>query len=169
MSLPALYNLAAEYRALAILLADRDFDPDTIADTIEASGLPEAIAEKAQGCEMVARMMEADIPTIDAEIKRLQELKKARQAKAEALRKYVLDNMLACNIQSIDAPLFSIKIARNPASVDIFDERQIPADYLSSPPPPAPKPDKALIKKAISDGFEVPGAKLSQGLRLAVR
>ena len=169
MSIPALYNLASEYRALALLLAERDFDEQTIADTIEASGLPEAIAEKAQGCEMVARMMEADIPTIDAEIKRLQELKKARQAKAAALRKYVLDNMLACGIQSIDAPLFSIKIAKNPPSVEIYDERQIPADYMSAPPPPAPKPDKKLIAQAIKDGFEVPGAKLSQGYRLAIK
>lgn len=169
MSLPALYNLASEYRALAQLLADGDFDPNTVADTIEASGLPEAIAEKAQGCEMVARMMEADIPTIDAEIKRLQELKKARQAKADALRKYVLDNMLACDIQSIDAPLFSIKIVKNPPSVEIFDERQIPADYFADPPPPPPRIDKKLIAQAIRDGYEVPGAKLAQGYRLAVR
>lgn len=169
MSLPSLYNLSGEYRALAQLLAAGDYDEEAVRDTIEASGLPEAIAEKAQGCEMVARMMEADIPTIDAEIKRLQELKKSRQAKADALRKYVLDNMLACEIQSIDAPLFSIKVAKNPPSVEIFDERQIPADYMSSPPPPAPKPDKKLIAQAIKDGFDVPGAKLSQGFRLAIR
>lgn len=169
MALPALYNLTSEYRALAHLLADRDFDPEAIADTIEASGLPEAIAEKAQGCEMVARMMEADIPTIDAEIKRLQDLKKTRQAKADALRKYVLDNMLACDIQSIDAPLFNIKVAKNPPKVDIFDERQLPADYLTAPPPPAPVPDKKLIAQAIKDGFDVPGAKLTQGYRLAVK
>lgn len=165
----SLYALSREYRALAQLLNDRDFDPATIADTVEASGLPDDIAQKVQGCEMVARTLEADIPTIDAEIKRLQELKKARQAKADALRKYVLDNMLACGIQSIDAPLFSIKIAKNPPSVEIFDERQIPADYLSDPPPPAPKPDKKLIAQAIKDGFEVPGAKLSQGYRLAIK
>lgn len=169
MSTLSLYNLAGEYRALAQFLADGDFDPATIADTVEASGLPEAITEKAQGCEMVARIMEADVPTIDAEIRRLQDLKKSRQAKADALRKYVLDNMLACDIQSIDAPLFSIKVVKNPPSLDIFDERQIPADYMSDPPPPAPKPDKTLIKKAISDGFDVPGAKLAQEWRLSVK
>src|SRR5690606_32954751 len=111
----------------------------------------------------------ADIPTIDAEIKRLQELKKSRQTKAKALRKYILDNMLACDINSIDAPLFSIKVAKNPPAVEIFDERQIPADYMSDPPPPAPVPDKKLIAQAIKDGHEVPGAKLAQGFRLAVK
>lgn len=169
MSAPALYNLASEYRALAMFLADGDFDLDTISDTIEASGLPDAISEKAQGCEMVARTMEADIPTIDAEIKRLQDLKKARQARADALRKYVLDNMLACNIERIDAPLFSISIAKNPPKVEIFDERQLPADYLTDPPPPAPVPDKRLMLQALKDGAEIPGAKLAQGFRLAVK
>lgn len=169
MSLPALYSLTSEYRALAQLLAAGEYDDDTIRDTIEASGLPEAIADKAQGCEMVARMMEADVPTIDAEIKRLQDLKKGRLKKAAGLRKYVLDNLLACDIQSVDAPLFSIKVVKNPPSVEIFDERQIPATYMSDPPPPAPKPDKALIKKAISEGFDVPGAKLAQNFRLSVK
>lgn len=169
MSTPALYNLASEYRALAMLLADRDFDETTIADTIEASGLPEQIADKAQGCEMVARTMEADIPTIESEIKRLQDLKKSRQAKAEALRKYVLDNMLACDIQRIDAPLFSISIAKNPPKVDIFDERQIPADYLTDPPPPPPTLDKRLMLQALKDGAEIPGARLTQGFRLNIK
>ncbi|MGB6105680.1 MAG: siphovirus Gp157 family protein [Pusillimonas sp.] len=169
MSTPALYNLTAEYRALAMMLADRDFDPDTIADTIEASGLPEQIADKAQGCEMVARTLEADVPTIDAEIKRLQDLKKSRIAKAEALRKYVLDNMLACDIQRIDAPLFSISIAKNPPKVDIFDERQLPTHYLTDPPPPAPVPDKKLIAQALKDKADVPGARLVQGFRLSVK
>src|SRR5690606_29618642 len=169
MSTPALYNLTTQYRALAMMLADRDFDPETIADTVEASGLPDQIADKAQGCEMVARTLEADVPAIDAEIKRLQDLKKARQAKAEALRKYVLDNMLACGIQRIDAPLFSISIAKNPPSVEIFDDRQIPADYFADPPPPPPRVDKKLIAQALKDGHDVPGAKLTQGYRLNIK
>jgi hypothetical protein len=54
-------------------------------------------------------------------------------------------------------------------SVDVFDERQIPAEYMTDPKPPEPKPNKTLIKKAIQDGFDVPGAKIQQGFRLAVR
>lgn len=169
MSAPALYNLTSQYRALAMLLADRDFEPETIADTVEASGLPDQIADKAQGCEMVARTLEADVPAIDAEIKRLQDLKKSRVSKAEALRKYILDNMIACDIQRVDAPLFSISIVKNPHKVDIFDERQLPADYLTSPAPPPPMPDKALMLKAMKDGAEIPGARLTQGYRLSVK
>lgn len=32
-----------------------------------------------------------------------------------------------------------------------------------------PKPNKTLIKKALQDGFDVPGAKLEQGVSLRIR
>lgn len=169
MSTPSLYSLTGKYRALAQLLNAGDYDPETVRDTIEASGLPDDIAQKVQGCEMVARTLEADNPAIDAEIKRLQELKKSRQAKADALRKYALENMLACDIQRIDAPLFSISIARNPPKVEVFDERQVPADYFTDPAPPPPALDKRLMLQALKDGAEIPGAKLSQGYRLSIK
>src|SRR5690606_27548847 len=113
----------------------------TVADTIEASGLPQQIGEKAQGCEMVARTFEADIPAIDAEIKRLQELKKARQARADALRDYLLRNMIASDIQVIECPLFRISIAKNAPAVEVFDDDQIPDDLFISPPAQPPKHD----------------------------
>ncbi|MGX9693828.1 siphovirus Gp157 family protein [Achromobacter anxifer] len=168
MNMP-LYVLSQEYRALAVHLAEGDFDEKAIADTIEASGLPEQIGEKAQGCEMVARTFEADIPAIDTEIKRLQELKRARQARADALRDYLLRNMIAGDIQVIDCPLFRISIVKNPPAVEVFDEKQIPADYFTSQPAPPPKLDKTLIAQALKDNHDVPGARLRQGLRLAIR
>lgn len=168
MNMP-LYALTQEYRTLAVRLAEGEFDEQTVADTIEASGLPQQIGEKAQGCEMVARTFEADIPAIDAEIKRLQELKKARQARADALRDYLLRNMIASDIQVIECPLFRISIAKNPPAVEVFDEKQIPADYFISPPAPPPKLDKTLIAQALKDNHDVPGARLRQGVRLAIR
>jgi hypothetical protein len=164
-----LYTLAQEYRALADRLADGDFDEKAIADTMEASGLPEQIGEKAQGCEMVARTFEADIPTIDAEIKRLQELKKARQARADALRDYLLRNMIASDIQALECPLFRLSVAKNPPAVEVFDEKQIPQDYFTSPPAPPPQLDKKLVAQALKDGHDVPGARLRQGVRLAIK
>lgn len=168
MNMP-LYALTQEYRTLAVRLAEGDFDEKAVADTMEASGLPEQIGDKAQGCEMVARTFEADIPAIDAEIKRLQELKKARQARADALRDYLLRNMIASDIQVIECPLFRISIAKNPPAVEVFDEKQIPADYFTSPPAPPPMLDKNLIAQALKDNHDVPGARLRQGLRLSIR
>src|ERR1043165_9252656 len=93
MTTPSLYTLTSQYRALAEKLADMDFDAQTVADTIEASGITDEIAVKAQGYEMIARGMEMHNPAIDAEIERLTKLKKSRTAMAAALRQRVLDNM----------------------------------------------------------------------------
>jgi hypothetical protein len=52
--------------------------------------------------------------------------------------------------------------------VDIFDEKQLPQDYLREIPAKY-EPDKKLIKKAMDDGFEVPGARIVAKDRLEIR
>jgi hypothetical protein len=164
----SLFSLTNQYLQLADTLSNGDFDVATIADTIEASGLTDDIAAKAQGLEYVARSAEAYLPAIDNEIARLQALKAHRVKVAAGLRQYLLDSMQRMQIERIDCPLFSISIRKNPASVDIFDSLQIPAQYMVIPEPPPAKPDKKLIAAAIKSGAEVPGARMMQGVRLAV-
>lgn len=166
----ALYVLTNTYLALAERLADGDFDAQTIADTIEASGITDELSVKAQGIEHVARGAEAHNLAIDAEIARLQALKTQRTKVAAGLRSYLLDNMQRAGIEKIDCPLFSISIRKNPPSVEIIDQLSLPAKYMVTPEPkpPVAAPDKAAIKKAIAAGEDVPGARLVQGVRLNI-
>ena len=166
----ALYALTNQYLALAEKLSDGDFDATTIADTIEASGITDEIAEKAQGLEYVARGAEAYNLEIDAEIARLQALKQHRMKVAAGLRGYLLDNMQRMQIERIDCPMFSISIRKNPPAVEIFDQLSLPAQFMvvPEPKPPVAAPDKKAIAAAIKAGQEVPGAKLVQGVRLNV-
>lgn len=164
----ALYHLAGEYQQLAERLSNMDLDAQTVADTIEGSGLTEAIAEKAQGIEMVARTMEMHTPAIDAEIERLSKLKKQRQAAAAGLREYLKTNMIASGIEKIEGPLFKIRLQNNPSAVDVFEPDLVPAEFMTQPAPPPPAPDKTAIKGAIKAGIEVPGARLTHGQRLVV-
>ena len=164
----SLFALTTQYLQLADTLAAGDFDLATIHDTIEASGITDDIAQKAQGLEYVARSAEAYLPAIDAEIARLQALKAHRVKLAAGLRQYLLDNMQRMQIERIDCPLFAISIRKNPPNVDIFDQLQIPTGYMVTPLPPPDKPDKTLIKDALKAGKDVPGARLVQGVRLAI-
>lgn len=166
----ALYTIANQYLQLAEKLADGDFDAATIADTIEASGITDELAEKAQGIEYVARSAEAHNLAIDAEIARLQSLKQHRMKVAAGLRAYLLDNMLRVQIERIDCPMFSISIRKNPPAVEIFDQLSLPSQFMviPEPKPPVAAPDKKAIAAAIKAGQDVPGAKLVQGVRLNV-
>jgi len=164
----ALYVITNEYLALAEKLADGDFDATTIADTIEASGITDELAVKAQGIEFVARVAEAHNAAIDAEISRLQALKAHRQKTADGLRQYLKDNMERAGIEKIECPLFRLSIKKNPPAVEIIDTLSIPKDMWRTPEP-KPAPDKTLIKAALLAGDYVPGAVLVQGTRLDVK
>ncbi len=165
-----LYEISGQYRQLAERLADMDLDAATVADTIEASGLTDALQEKAQGVELVARAAEMHCPAIDAEIARLQALKAHRQKIAQGLRDYLKHNMEAAGIERIECPLFKLSIKKNPPAVEVLDERQIQSEYWYTPipKPPEAKIDKKMIAARIKAGHEVPGARLVQHTRLEV-
>lgn len=167
----ALFVLTNQYLALAEKLADGDFDAQTVADTIEASGISDELAIKAQGIEFVARGAEAHHAAIDAEIARLQALKAHRQKVANGLRAYLLDNMQRAGIEKIECPLFKLSIKKNPQSVEIIDPLSLPPEFWRTPEPkpPVAAPDKTAIKTALQAGTDVPGARLAQGVRLEVK
>lgn len=165
----SLYALTSEYRSLLDKLSDGDFDAQTIADTVEASGLSDDIAVKAQGIEIVARSMEMHTPAIDFEIARLQELKSRRCKNAAGLREYLKNNMQACGFEKIETPLFKLSIQSNPPAVDIYEPGLIESKWMTEPQPPPPAPNKTAIKAALKAGIEVQGARLTAGTRLVVK
>ena len=73
------------------------------------------------------------LPSIDHEIARLQELKAHRQRAAAGLRDRVMRFMMDTGIERVFAPRFTISIRQNPERVVIFDDRQIPLEYMSQP------------------------------------
>lgn len=165
-----LYEISGQYRALAERLADLDLDAATVADTIEASGLTDALQDKAQGVELVARAAEVHVPAIDAEIERLLALKARRQRIAAGLREYLRTHMEAAGVQRVECPLFCLSLKKNPPAVEVLDDRQVPAGFWVTPPPKVPEAriDKKAVAAAIKAGQEVPGCKLVQGTRLEV-
>lgn len=165
----ALFQLTNSYLQLAEQLADADFDAQTIADTIEASGITDELATKAQGIESVARGALAHNDTIDAEIARLKALKDRRQKVADGLRDYLKCEMERAGIQKIECPLFTISIAKNPVAVEIYDALSIPDSFMRQPQIPPPVIDKKAIKDAIQAGAEISGARLSQSTRLSIK
>jgi hypothetical protein len=169
MTLPALYQLRTEYVELMTKLADMDLDAQTLADTIESTGVVESFNEKAVSVVMIARQFDAHCDAIDSEIERLKALKTSRQNTADKLRDYLLNNMMAASIESIDHPLMSIKIRNNPESVDVFDEKQVPTEFMTWPSMPAPKPNKTLIKTSMKLGVEVPGCKIVRTHSLTIK
>lgn len=167
MSNISLYQLASEHRESLEKLADMDLSPEALADTLESLG--GELEVKAQNVVMLLRNLEVNAAAIKEAEKAMADRRKAIENRAEGLRRYVLESMQNNNIQRIDCPLFSISIAKNPPAVEIEDERQIPDLYWTDPPPPPRQINKTLIAQALKDQHDVPGARLKQGVRLAIK
>lgn len=165
--LPALYELAAEYREAAERLQSLELDEQTIADTLE--GLSGEIEVKATNVAFMARNMESLAEQIKAAEQAMSARRKAIENRASSLREYLRINMERCNISKIESPQFRISIKQNPASVMIDDERQLPVEFMRQPEPPPPAPDKKAIKAAIESGIAVPGAWLTKTTRVEIK
>jgi len=162
----ALYELAAEYRTACAKLADLDLDDQTIADTLE--GLSGDLEVKAQNVAMFAKNLEATAAAIKEAEGQMAARRKAIENRAAGMRAYLLANMQHAGILKIESPYFKIAVRENPPAVEVFEPDLIPAQFMRQPEPPPPTPDKTAIKTALQAGLDVPGAKLSRGVRLDI-
>jgi hypothetical protein len=155
-----LREIAKEYREVAALL-DSDDEGIAIAvrDTLDA--ITGEFEHKAQAVVAIAQNLDADCAVIDAEIERLQAIKKARVTRAAELREYLRSNMEATGIKKISCPLFCITLAAGREVAVIDDEAAIPDDLVKVKT--EVRPDKAEILRQLKAGEAVPGAHLERG------
>lgn len=154
-----LREIAEEYRQVAAMI-DSDDEGMAIAvrDTLQAIG--GAFEEKAQAVIAIAQNLEADCAVIDAEIERLQAIKKTRIGKADSLREYLRENMEATGIKQISCPLFSITLAAGREIAVIDSEDAIPDELMAVKT--EIKPNKAEILRRLKAGEAVPGAHIER-------
>lgn len=162
----ALYELATEFRAVADQLADLDLPQEVVADTLESISQP--LEQKATNVAAFCRNLESAAEQIKAAEGEMAKRRKAIENRAASLRAYLLTNMQRCGITKIESPYFRIAVRDNPESVTIDDENAIPDDYKREIPARY-EPDKSLIKSAIKDGYQIPGAHLTRGQRLEIK
>lgn len=158
MSNLSLYHMTADYTAALAGLQELDIDEQTLADTLE--GLTGELTIKAANVAAFALNLEAEAEAAKAAEERIQKRRKALESRAKQLREYLLNNMQRAGISEIAAidQSFRARIMAGRESVQIDDEASLPRDYILEKV--THEPDKALIAKAIKDGYAVPGAQL---------
>lgn len=156
-----LYECTADIQAVLNHHFDSDIERQ---DTLEA--VIGQFDEKAQSVVGYWLNQEAELNALDLHIKAMNARRKVLKNQADSLKAYLLRNMQAAHIKTIKANngTFTAKIAKNPPSVEIYDEMQIPDDYCSF----KREVSKSAIKEALQSGIDVQGARLvqSEGLRI---
>lgn len=165
MSLPALYQLTREYQEAYETLSDLNLPEEVFADTLE--GLQGEIEKKVENVACVIRNFESMAEQIAQAEKQLAQRRKAYEHRADNIRAYLLQNMLACGISKIESPWFKIAVRDNPEAVEITGP--VPPEYLRQPEPPQPAPDKAMIKADLKNGVVMDFARLTRTQRLEIK
>ncbi len=165
--MPHLYEIARNKAELERLMEYGDLDPQAIIDTLEA--VEGELNEKAVNVAKVARNIDAAAAAVRQAGKDMLDRAARMEKRAESIRQYLLMNMLFSGITKIECPQFVIAVKHNPPAVMIDDEKFIPAEYLTQPEPPAPRPDKMKIRDALKAGEDVPGCRLVQSDRVEIK
>lgn len=151
--------LTEEIAAVQAMVDDPDMPEEAIRDTLEA--LEMGFDKKAEAVQSVRMDLEAEADIFDKEIKRLQARKKERQNKADRLKAYLRDSMIAAKKDTVKAPLFTISLVKGRAVLNIHDEEKVPDEYRCWPTD-RPPVDKALVQATLVGGGTVPGAEMGE-------
>lgn len=164
-----LYEIQRSYLEALDLFTDpsEDIPANVVADTLEM--IEGSFEVKAVQIAAFAQQMEAEAEAIKAAVDRMEKRRKTLEGRARWLKDYVKIGLETMGWKKLESPWFVLAIAKNPASVDVFDLAAIPGEFMRTPEPPPPAPDKTAIKAALAAGREVPGARMVNGTRLAFR
>jgi len=152
-----LYELTKELTVIndELITAEGEITPD-LEKRLDQVNL--ALTEKATGIRKWRAMIDTDTSGLDAEISRLQKMKKIKVNLADRLDTYVKGCMEAADLKKIETPIGTFAIQKNPPSVEIVSEEMVPAEFQTVIPEQR-VPDKKKIIAALKDGYDVPGAK----------
>ena len=152
-----LYELSSNYVELL------NCDLEIVADTLES--LEDAFKEKSVNIAYVIKNIEAENEIISNEIKRLQERKKVCENKKKYLKEYLYNSMQTTGITNIKTPTITINIRKNPPSLDVKNEEEIPDSFYLI--------KRELKRKEILDfiknGGVIEGCEIKQGTSISIR
>lgn len=158
-----LYEIVGAFKELLEMASEENMDQKLISDTLE--GVEFEFEEKADSYAKVVKMLEGDVEAIDKEIKRLTEKKNTIKNNISGIKKNLENAMITTGKTKFKTLLFGYNIQKNPVSVSIDDENQIPKDFWIEQ---EPKLDKKSLAAYLKEN-EVSWAHLTQTESLRIR
>ena len=160
-----IYQIEQNYNQLAEELIDNGGELTPELETALAI-TEEQLQNKSVAYSFVIKQMDADVDIIDAEIKRLQALKKQREKASEYLKERIKHAMDLFQTDEIKTPLVKINF-RKSETVEVEDVNALPATFKVVKV--TEQADKVAIKAAIKDGIEIPGCRIIENRNLQIK
>lgn len=122
--------------------------------------------EKLEACAIYAKSLQAEADAIKAERDKLDARLKAKNAKLERMRSYILSSMQLHDEKKLETARVDVR-TRTSTLVDVYEPSKLPLEYVRRKV--TETPDKTAIRKAIAGGEVVPGACMVQRTSIAIK
>ena len=126
----------------------------------------EQLQDKGTNYAFVIKKLDAECDIIDAEIKRLSELKKVRQNACERLKSNISHAMQIFEVDKIESPLIKLSF-RKSQSVNVADVNSLPSEYKTIKV--TETADKMKIKQALLNGEVIEGCEIINSQNLQIK
>ena len=147
----SLYNITNKFVELMDKAENEELTPEEVqAISLE---LEQELLHKSSNIIAYIKNGESLINAIKEEEKRLEEMRKAGEKKLEKFKTYVVDNMNRLGLIEIPTQLGSLKVAKNPISVEIENENEVPNEFKKEKT--TISIDKTAIKKHFLECGEI--------------
>lgn len=161
--MPKLYELTESYRKFNDYVNDALDSEDLTEDDIQLyidslDAIQDTIEIKVENIAKFMKNIEGDIAAYKEEEKRLAKKRKYLENKFDGLKSYTQSTLESAKIEKVKAGTFNVRLQNNPPSVEIIDNKVIPAAYREA------QPDKILNKEILAD---LKDGKIIDGARIA--
>jgi Siphovirus Gp157 len=160
-----LYEIGEQYKFLLEDLYDHETGEVNEAVYNKLTALTDTAENKCINVTRVYKEFKKEYEAISEERQRMQAREKAFKNKIDNLKSYLLENMEKCQISKIECPQFVIGLQKNPCSVDIYNDDEVPMDYKKA----KIENDITKIKDDLKNGVIIPGARLVQTNSVRIR
>ncbi|MCR8987901.1 siphovirus Gp157 family protein [Brevibacillus laterosporus] len=159
-----LYDLAGAYAEVAQIILDDETPTEALVNTLQA--LEDAIENKADNIAKMVRNIAAEVDVIKLEEARLAERRRRLEKKQEGLKLHLKEKLEFAGLKKVQTPIFTISVKKNPGSVQVVNENEIPQMFWVTPPPIL---DKKSMSERLKSGEEIPGVTLVKGTSLQIK
>ena len=142
------YNLTQAYLEVLNKL-DEGYSFEDLKDTLDS--IEEELNIKVDNTIGLKRSLDADVETIDKEIKRLQAIKKQKTNSSDRLKGYLLDMLEQRQLDKYRTSTNYIYKRSNGPSKEVTDEKLIPKEYWVSQ---APKLNSKMLTDDLKNGID---------------
>lgn len=164
-----LYDISQAYLNIQALLLDPEYeDNEEVLNALDR--IEDDFDKKVEQTLFVMRNIEAEIDPIEAEIKRLQAMKKTRKNAIDRIKNRLKANFKATGIEKVQCGLFNVSYREQADNAVELDENLFMANNLDEELVKVKvSPDLTAIKARLKAGESVVGASLVASQVLTIR